>query len=115
MSATDNHRLNGHRNRPELAATSLLEFREKTCDESLLPALSVQIPPDFVEAVASRVAELLAAPTVSPYLTVDEAAQYLRCSRQRVYDLLSSRRLTKLKDGSRVLLRRDELDEYVAG
>jgi excisionase family DNA binding protein len=74
----------------------------------------VQIPPGFIEAFAARVAELLATPTVSPYLTVDEAAEYLRCSRQRVYDLLSSRRLSKLKDGSRVLLRRDELDEYLA-
>jgi excisionase family DNA binding protein len=44
----------------------------------------------------------------------DEAAEYLRCDRQRIYDLVSSRRLTKLKDGSRVLLFRAELDEYVA-
>ena len=49
----------------------------------------------------------------SPWLTVGEAAQYLRCSRQRIYDLLSARRLRKHKDGSRVLIRRSDLDAYL--
>jgi len=51
---------------------------------------------------------------VSPYLTVVEAAEYLRCRPQRIYDLLSSRRLSKRKDGSRVLVERTELDRLVA-
>ena len=73
----------------------------------------------FVEFVAERAAELVLErfsdpKPASPYLNVAEAADYLRCDRQRIYDLLSSRRLTKLKDGSRVLLWRAELDDLVA-
>lgn len=51
----------------------------------------------------------------SPWLTVDEAADYLRCKPKRVYDLLSQQRLPRHKDGSRVLLHRAELDAYLAG
>lgn len=51
----------------------------------------------------------------SPYLSVAEAADYLRCKPQRVYDLLSARRLTKYKDGSRPLVLRQELDDYLSG
>lgn len=52
-------------------------------------------------------------PESSPYLTVAEAAVYLRSSRQRVYDLVSSRRLPRHKDGSRVLIRRSDLVAYL--
>jgi excisionase family DNA binding protein len=61
------------------------------------------------------VLEELGTAAQSPYLSVTEAAEYLRCSPQRIYDLLSSRRLSKLKDGSRVLLLRAELDEHIQG
>jgi excisionase family DNA binding protein len=81
--------------------------------------VSADLPASFLEAVAERAAELVLEcigehPQASPYLSVDEAAEYLRCSKQRVYELLSARRLSKLKDGSRVLLLRSELDEYVS-
>ena len=49
----------------------------------------------------------------SPYLSVLEAADFLRCSRQRVDDLLSQRRLRRFKDGARTLIRRDELEAYI--
>ena len=48
------------------------------------------------------------------YLSVREASDFLRCDRQRVYDLLSAGRLTRHKDGSRVLIRRTELEAHVA-
>jgi excisionase family DNA binding protein len=73
------------------------------------------------EALAARVAELeakLAAeaqPEPSPFLSVVEAAAYLRCSRQRVDDLLSQRRLERVKDGARTLIRRADLDAYLEG
>jgi excisionase family DNA binding protein len=51
---------------------------------------------------------------VSPYMTTEEAAEYLRCDRQRVYDLLSQRRLTRIKEGSRTLVSRAELEQYLA-
>jgi excisionase family DNA binding protein len=47
-------------------------------------------------------------------LTVEEAAERIRASRQRIYDLVSEGRLTRHKDGSRLLLSRRELDEHVA-
>jgi excisionase family DNA binding protein len=74
---------------------------------------------DALERVAERVAELLAdrlpaaAAAVSPWLDVGEAAEYLRCTRKRIYDLVSQSRLPVHRDGSRLLFRREELDEYV--
>jgi hypothetical protein len=61
--------------------------------------LSVRLPDDFLEQVAQRVAEILAprfepAPA-SPYMTIQEAAGYLRCNPQRIYDLRSAGVLTK--------------------
>jgi excisionase family DNA binding protein len=49
----------------------------------------------------------------SPYLTIPEAAELLRCSRQRVDDLLSQRRLRRYKDGARTLVSRDELNAHL--
>jgi excisionase family DNA binding protein len=49
----------------------------------------------------------------SPYMTVPEDAEYLRCRRQRVDDLLSARRLRRCKDGARTLVSRAEIEEYV--
>jgi excisionase family DNA binding protein len=49
----------------------------------------------------------------SPYLTIPEAAQLLRCKRQRVDDLLSSGRLTRVKEGRRTLVRREEIEDYL--
>jgi excisionase family DNA binding protein len=70
----------------------------------------------LVERVAELVLERLSRPsTVSPYLSVAEAAERLRSDRQRVYDLLSSCRLRRYKDGTRVLVSRDEIDAYLAG
>jgi excisionase family DNA binding protein len=78
-----------------------------------LPAETVE---ELVERVAARVLEQLpaAAPApASPYMSIDEAAEYLRAKRQRVYDLLSAGRLTRFKDGSRVLVSREELDGHL--
>jgi len=81
-------------------------------------AFSVAFPNELVESIAERAVELLAdraGPTTAELLTVDEAAELLRCKRQRIYDLVSQRRLPCLKDGSRVLLRRTELLAYLDG
>lgn len=76
--------------------------------------LNLNVPDELVEAIAERVAERLGAGAApSPLLTVDEAADYLRCGRKRIYDLTSQRRIAHLKDGSRTLIRRDELDRYL--
>lgn len=79
--------------------------------------LAFPVPDEWLEVIAVRVAELLAdrapAVDVSPYLSVAEAAELLRADRQRVYDLLSSGRLTRHKDGARVLVLRAELAAYL--
>ena len=80
--------------------------------------LSVTLPDELVDEVARKAAALVLeqlAPSASPFLTVAEAAEFLRSSRQRVYDLLSDGRLTRHKDGARVLVERAELLAYVAG
>jgi excisionase family DNA binding protein len=83
-----------------------------------IPALFMTLTDEQLGALAREIARVLrddhAKANTSPYLTVHEAAQYLRCRPQRVYDLLSARALTRHKDGSRVLVRRAEIDRYLA-
>ena len=52
---------------------------------------------------------------LSPYLTVAEAADLIRSRPQRVYDLVSSGRLSRFKDGSRTLVLRAEVERWLAG
>lgn len=85
-------------------------------DSTEASALALVLPPEFVEAVAQRAAELVAAqvaPAADTWLDVDGAARHLACGRRRIYDLHSQRRIPAHKDGSRLLFRRSELDAYV--
>ena len=82
------------------------------------PSLGLTVPSELVELIAQRAAELVAeyqqtAPEDTAYLTVAEAAEYLRCKPKRVYDLTGQRRLPFVKDGSRTLLRRADLTAYL--
>lgn len=84
--------------------------------------LSVALDDDQVATLAAALAEHLREDPpparcagASEYLTVPEAAALLRCKAQRVYDLLSQGRLRRYKDGSRVLVREDELRAHVRG
>ena len=80
--------------------------------------LSVTVPPELLEAIAERTAEIVlervraeARATREPkFLSVQEAAELYRCKPQRIYELLSARRLTGVKEGGRVLLLREELE-----
>jgi excisionase family DNA binding protein len=81
-----------------------------------LSNVQVTLPAETINALAAALARHQPAPArqdPSPFLTVAEAAVYLRASRQRVYDLLSSRRLPKYRDGARVLIRRTDLDAHL--
>lgn len=82
--------------------------------------MSARVPTlEEFEVLERRVAELeqrlaeTAPRERSPYMTISEAAEYLRCSRQRIDDLLSQRRLTRHKDGSRTLVSVNELERYL--
>ena len=80
------------------------------------PPLALGVPAELVEAIASRTATILAEQLPAapePYLDVDAAADYLACSRDRVYDL-RRQGLPHFKDGTRLLFRRDDLDAWLA-
>ena len=75
------------------------------------------LPDDVLDEIARRVALIIESQahpaTPARWLSVDEAADYLRCSKQRVYDLRSSGRLGRYGDGGRALVDRHELDQLV--
>ncbi len=83
--------------------------------------VTVACPPVLIETIAARAAKIVLArqrsdtpsKTASPYMTIPEAAEYLRCSRQRIDNLLSAGRLTRIKDGGRTLVDRREIEEYL--
>jgi excisionase family DNA binding protein len=79
-------------------------------------AVPVELDDEALAAIGAAIPTDRDAPApASPYMTIVEAADYLRCSRQRVDDLLSSRRLARVKDGARTLIRRTDLDAYLNG
>jgi len=81
----------------------------------------VIVPEEMIERIAQRAAQIVVASidatneSASEYLTILEAAELLRAKRHRVDDLLSRGVLTRVKDGSRTLITRDELDAYLRG
>ena len=81
--------------------------------------MNLELPDSLLDRLADLVAERLearrpAAPEPSPFMTVPEAAAFIRSpTRQRVDDLLSARRLTRFKEGGRTLLLRAELEAHV--
>ena len=88
--------------------------------DRLLAALVTEMVSALEQLVDERVCDRLggvagASDIVSPWLSVVEAAEFLRCKRQRIDDLLSQGRLTRYKDGSRVLLLRAEIDAHDPG
>jgi excisionase family DNA binding protein len=78
--------------------------------------VNLALPDEFVDAIAERVAELLANHESSQpeaWIGVEEAADYLACPRSRIYALVSKRAIPHRKDGSRLLFRRSELDSFI--
>ena len=79
--------------------------------------LTVRLTDEQLAEIAERAAALVSAsaPAVSPWLNVAEAAERLRCSKDRIYDLIALGKLHPCRDGRRVLLHRDDLDAYIEG
>jgi len=67
----------------------------------------------LVTAVAERVASAGPVPVQPEWLDVEGAADYLCCSKHRVYRLVSMRRIPFHKEGARTLFSRAELNEWV--
>jgi hypothetical protein len=79
-------------------------------------SLSIPIDPEFVEQVAARVADLLGTPDEpESWIGVKAAAEHLDCPAGRIYALAGTTppRIPVHRDGSRLLFRRSELDEFV--
>jgi hypothetical protein len=79
--------------------------------------MQFEVPREVVEAIAQRAAEIvleqLPPASESPYLNVDEAAAFLRCKPQRIYELRTSGRLTRITEGGRALVLRKEVELLV--
>jgi excisionase family DNA binding protein len=69
--------------------------------------------PEDIDAIAARVLAAVRHHTDSPWLTADEAANYLRAPLSRVRKLTMTGDLPHERDGRRVLYHRDRLDEFV--
>ena len=71
---------------------------------------------EWVERIAACAAELVQeqdGPALPELLTPAEVAEVLRCDRRRVYGLTRSGRLSRVKDGERLLIPRDALQRYL--
>lgn len=76
--------------------------------------LRFELPDDLLEVVAARAAELIdSQPDTEGWIGVTDAAAHLACPPSRIYALVSARRIPFHKDGSRLLFRRTELDDWV--
>jgi len=85
---------------------------------ALLGALDEPALDRLAEVLAPRLTPLMAqSPSVSggqvAWLDVDGAAERLACPKSRIYALVSAKRIPYYKDGSRLLFRPEELDEWV--
>ncbi len=59
-------------------------------------------------------AEIATTTAATPYMTIDEAADYLRWSKERIYKLTAARAIPHIKHEGRLLFRRDDLDAWLA-
>ena len=81
--------------------------------------VTVAIPPELLEAIALRVADLVTAQPShpseeQPWIGVAQAAEHLACKPHRIYDLVRRQRVAFRRDGTRLLFRRSDLDRYLA-
>jgi len=83
--------------------------------------LNLAVPPEMLEAVAERAAEIVLerspASSWPEWMSVDTAARYLDVPVERVRKLKERRELPYYQDapGCRVFFRRAELDAWMAG
>lgn len=84
-----------------LAAALLAELDDDALDalaEALLPRLAARLGP---------------AQGSSPWLSAEDAARHLACSRGRLYDLVQLGKLQPRRDGRRLLFKLADLDAYL--
>jgi len=75
--------------------------------------IRLELDDDTLDAIADAVAQRLQPNGPEPWIDVTAAAEHLACKRQRIYDLVHAGRIPHYKDGSRLLFRRSELDDWL--
>ena len=84
--------------------------------EHVSPPLALELPPELLEHLAERAAAIVAErlePAAEPWIGVEQAAEHLAAPVSRVYALASAGRIPLERDGSRLMFKRSELDEWV--
>lgn len=81
---------------------------------ALIDALTDDDLADLAHRLQPHLADQRRSAEADDLLTTRETASYLRCGRQRVYDLRHAGDLAPERDGARLLFRRRELDRYLA-
>jgi excisionase family DNA binding protein len=84
----------------------------------LIAALRLEIDEELIEQIAERAAELIGKRSdrkeADGWLRgADKIAAYIDAPRSRVYALVSARRIPIHHDGSALIARRSELDEWL--
>jgi excisionase family DNA binding protein len=83
--------------------------------DALLAELDDRALDELAKALAPRIASLQSgsSPEQDPWLNAKQAASYLGCTPDRIYDLSQLCRLQPRRDGRRLLFRRSDLDRYL--
>jgi excisionase family DNA binding protein len=86
-------------------------------DGGAMIELTVTLTDQQLAEIAERAAALVSTGPHegTPWLNVTDAAERLRCRKDRIYDLIALGKLHPRRDGRRVLLHRDDLDAYIEG
>jgi excisionase family DNA binding protein len=77
-------------------------------------SIRIELADEEIQRIAHKAAAIVQdqlATELEPFVGVAEAAAYLSCKPQRIYE--QRHRLPHYKDGRRLLFRRSELDAYL--
>jgi len=85
---------------------------------ALATALLAELNDDALDALAEALFPRLAAKFgahegSTPWLSTEDAARHLACSRDRLYDLVQLGKLKPRRDGRRLLFKLADLDAYL--
>lgn len=78
--------------------------------------MNLTLDDEAVQEIAARAAEIVRAElrASEPHMDADEAGRYIGSNARRIYDLITAGKLPDLRDGRKVLVRRSDLDAYLA-
>lgn len=77
--------------------------------------LALQLDDSAVERLADAIARRMPAGNVSPWMSAEQAAEYIGAPVSRIRQLTMGGQIPVHRDGRRVLYHRDELDQWLMG